>query len=297
MAFYDAIKYVIYNNNNMLIFSALMPALLVWHYPITWWRSMGKKKKQYYIVVEGQKPGLYNQWFDEGGAADQIEGYPRAIYKGFYTLEDAVWWLKQFNEETLAKLPPDLADLLTSSEIGPTHTENLETILKTGKVVIYTDGGANPNPGPGGYGVVLRYKGHKKELSGGFRLTTNNRMELLACIEGLRALKQECEVVLYSDSKYIVNSVMQGWAKRWQANGWNKDKKRKIKNVDLWEQLLELCEQHNVEFKWVRGHVGVPDNEKCDRLATEASRKHNLSVDIAYEAGETQMGTLPLFSS
>lgn len=258
---------------------------------------MGKKKKQYYIIVEGHKTGIYNQWFGEGGAADQVEGYPKAIYKGFYTLEDAVLWLKQLNEKTLAKLPPDLAGLLTSPEIGPTHTENLETILKTGKVVIHTDGGADPNPGPGGYGVVLRYKGHKKELSGGFRLTTNNRMELLACIKGLRALKQECDVVLYSDSKYIVNSVMQGWAKRWQANGWKKGKKRKIKNVDLWKQLLELCKQHNVEFKWIRGHVGVPDNEKCDQLAAEASRKHDLSIDVAYETGETQKGTLPLFSS
>ena len=258
---------------------------------------MGKKKKQYYIVVKGRKPGLYSQWFGQDGAADQVEGYPQAVYKGFHTLEDAVGWLRQFSEETITKFPPELGDLLTSPEISPTPIDDLEAILETDHVVIFTDGGADPNPGPGGYGVVLRFKGFKKELSAGFRLTTNNRMELLACIEGLRALKQKCEVLLFSDSKYIVDSVMGGWARRWQANGWKKDKKTMIKNVDLWEQLLVLCERHDVEFKWIRGHVGIPDNERCDRLAAKASLKRNLSVDTAYEAGETQMGTLPLFSS
>ncbi len=258
---------------------------------------MSKKKKQHYIVVEGRKPGIYNKWFGESGAADQVEGYPKAIYKGFYTLEDAVCWLKQLSEETLAKLPPDLLDLLASSGIEQTHTESIGAILETGRVVIHTDGGADPNPGPGGYGVVLRYKEHKRELSGGFLSTTNNRMELLACIEGLRALKHKCEVVLYSDSKYIVDSVMRGWAIRWKANGWKKGKKRKAKNVDLWEQLLELCEQHSVEFKWVRGHNGIPDNERCDQLAAEAARRRDLSADVAYETGKTQMETLPLFSS
>jgi ribonuclease HI len=245
--------------------------------------TMSKKKKQYYIVVNGRKPGIYNEWFGQGGAADQVEGYPKAIYKGFHTLENAIGWLKESSAETLATLPPDLADLLTFPEIGPTHAESIEAILETGRVVIYADGGADPNPGPGGYGVVLRYQEHRKELSGGFRLTTNNRMELLACIEGLRALSKKCAVVLYSDSRYIVDSVMQGRARRWQANGWQRDKTFQARNVDLWEQLLELCEQHSVEFKWIRGHAGIPDNERCDQLATKAARRRDLPPDVAFE--------------
>jgi ribonuclease HI len=130
----------------------------------------------------------------------------------------------------------------------------------------------------------LRCKEHRKELSGGFRRTTNNRMELLACIEGLRALKRRCTVVLYSDSKYVVNGMSKGWAERWQARGWELSNGQDVKNADLWQQLVELCQQHDVEFRWVRGHSGNQDNERCDQLAMAAAQGKDLATDVVYEA-------------
>jgi ribonuclease HI len=254
-----------------------------------------KQKKQYYVVVSGYRPGLYTSWFGKGGAAEQVKGFPQAVYRGFYSLAEAATWLASQEDELLIQLPPDLQDLLEQDHFAD-QWESPESLLEAGKVVIYTDGGAIDNPGPGGYGVVLRYKGHRKELSGGFRSTTNNRMELLACIEGLKALKNPCEVVLCSDSRYVVNGITKGWAKKWQANGWKLSKKRKAENVDLWEQLLALCEQHAVEFRWVRGHAGNPDNERCDQLAMQAASRPNLPPDAAFETGTTQDASVSLFS-
>ncbi len=150
-------------------------------------------------------------------------------------------------------------------------------------VTIYTDGGSLGNPGPGGYGVVLRYNGERKELSGGFRHTTNNRMELMAAIVALQALMQPCAVTLYTDSQYLVNAMMQGWARRWQANGWKRNKKDRALNPDLWERLLTLCDQHQVEFVWVRGHAGNAENERCDELAVQAANGTALPADSGYE--------------
>ena len=150
------------------------------------------------------------------------------------------------------------------------------------EVDIYTDGACINNPGPGGYGVVLLYNQHRKELSGGFRLTTNNRMEMMAAIVGLAALKTRCAVTLYTDSQYLVNAVMQGWAKKWQANGWKRNKRDPAKNPDLWEQLLNLCANHDVRFVWVKGHAGIRENECCDRLAVQAAKQKNLPVDPGY---------------
>ncbi len=150
------------------------------------------------------------------------------------------------------------------------------------QVVIYTDGACSGNPGPGGYGVVLLYNGHRKELSGGFRKTTNNRMELLGAIEGLRALKDRCSVRLHTDSQYVVNAIQKGWAAKWKANGWMRNKTDKAVNPDLWEQLLQLCKQHKVEFIWVRGHAGNVENERCDQLAVAAAQQPNLPVDEGY---------------
>ena len=152
------------------------------------------------------------------------------------------------------------------------------------RVVIYTDGACSGNPGPGGYGVVMLYDGYRKELSGGFRLTTNNRMEMLAAIEGLRALKERCAVTLYSDSQYLINAIQQGWAVRWRANGWMRNKKEKAVNPDLWAQLLDLCARHEVEFVWVRGHAGNVENERCDQLAVAASQHRDLPADEVYES-------------
>jgi ribonuclease HI len=151
------------------------------------------------------------------------------------------------------------------------------------KVIIYTDGGCSPNPGPGGYGVVLLYREHRQELSGGYRITTNNRMELTAAIRGLQALKERCDVTLFSDSQYVVNGITKGWARRWKSKGWIKGDKRPAENIDLWEDLLSLCESHTVRFEWIRGHNGHAENECCDRLAGAALRRPDLSSDSTYE--------------
>ena len=134
-------------------------------------------------------------------------------------------------------------------------------------VEIFTDGACSGNPGPGGYGAILRVGGHIKEISGGEAQTTNNRMELMGVISALSALKYPCDVVLTTDSKYVVDSVTKGWAKGWKAKGWIKSDKKPALNVDLWEKLLDLLEVHNVRFVWVKGHAGHPENERCDQLA------------------------------
>ena len=151
------------------------------------------------------------------------------------------------------------------------------------KVTIYTDGGCSPNPGPGGYGIVLIYGEQRRELSGGYRSTTNNRMELTAAIRGLQALKEPCDVTLFSDSQYVVNGITKGWARRWKSKGWIKSDKRPAENIDLWEDLLNLCETHTVRFEWIRDHNGHAENECCDRLAGDASRRQDLPIDSIYE--------------
>ena len=154
---------------------------------------------------------------------------------------------------------------------------------KLKRIVIYTDGACIGNPGPGGYGVVLLYDNHRKELSGGFQLTTNNRMEIMAVIVGLRVLKYKCDVTIYSDSRYVVDAVTKGWAKRWQVNNWKRNKRDKALNPDLWEKLLELCDQHKIKFNWVRGHSGNVENERCDQLALQAAQQEDLPPDLGYE--------------
>ncbi|MBQ8732657.1 MAG: ribonuclease HI [Oscillospiraceae bacterium] len=144
----------------------------------------------------------------------------------------------------------------------------------TEPVEIFTDGACSGNPGPGGYGVILKYKGTEKELSGGDPNTTNNRMELLAAITGLEALKRPCKVRLYSDSKYVIDALKLGWAEKWQKNGWMRNKKDPALNPDLWERLLDLVRIHDVELIWVKGHAGHPENERCDRLAVEAAERN-----------------------
>lgn len=151
------------------------------------------------------------------------------------------------------------------------------------EVTIYTDGACSGNPGPGGYGVVLIYGQHRKELSGGYRLTTNNRMEMMAAIVGLEALKFPCAVNLYTDSRYLVDAMTQGWAKKWQLNGWKRNQKDQAKNPDLWERLLAVSGQHDVRFLWVKGHAGDEENECCDRLAVKAAQEPDLLSDFGYE--------------
>lgn len=140
-------------------------------------------------------------------------------------------------------------------------------------VTLYTDGACSGNPGPGGWGVVLMYGAHKKELSGGERNTTNNRMELTAVIMGLEALNEPCRVELYSDSEYVIDALQKGWAKSWRSRNWIKGDKKPALNPDLWARLLDLCEEHTLHFHWVKGHAENPYNNRCDELAVSEWQK------------------------
>lgn len=141
------------------------------------------------------------------------------------------------------------------------------------EVTIYTDGACSGNPGAGGWGTILVYKGIEKEMSGGEAETTNNRMELTAVIEGLKALKEPCKVKVITDSQYVSNGITLGWAESWKKNGWRKKDKKPALNPELWDALLTEISRHEVTFEWVRGHDGHPENERCDRLAVAESQK------------------------
>lgn len=154
------------------------------------------------------------------------------------------------------------------------------------KVAIYTDGACSGNPGPGGYGVVLEYGKQTRELSGGFARTTNNRMEIMAVIVGLSALKEPCEVTVISDSRYVVDAIQKGWVKKWRAQGWMRNKRDKALNVDLWEKLLPLLDKHRVTLTWIKGHNHHPQNERCDRLAVEAATQPDLPKDVRRPASK-----------
>jgi ribonuclease HI len=149
-------------------------------------------------------------------------------------------------------------------------------------VEVFTDGACLGNPGPGGYGIILKYGDKRKELSGGFRRTTNNRMELMGAIKALEALKEPCAVTLFSDSEYLVSSVSKGWAVNWRQNGWRR-KGGAVPNWDLWRRLLDLCEKHQLTFRWVEGHAGHVENERCDELAVAAAKSAAFEIDLGYE--------------
>ncbi len=163
-------------------------------------------------------------------------------------------------------------------------------MAKLPEAVIYTDGACIGNPGPGGYGVVVIRGDRRKELSGGFRRTTNNRMELTAAIMGLKELDQTSRVKLTSDSQYLIKGMNLGWAREWRAKGY-----KKKKNPDLWEQLLTLCDRHEVTFTWVQGHAGNPENERCDQLSVQAAGRRNLPADEVFERSEEEEKPLTLF--
>jgi len=167
----------------------------------------------------------------------------------------------------------------------------VEIMSELREVTIYTDGSCVGNPGPGGYGVVLQYGNYKKELSGGFRLTTSNRMEIMAAIAGFEVLKEPCSVTLYSDSKYLVDAMTEGWVRRWKLNNWWRNKKERAANIDLWDRLLDLCVQHIANFVWIKGHAGHQWNEKCDALSWKAANQDNLRIDEGYEEHEDQSVT------
>ena len=149
-------------------------------------------------------------------------------------------------------------------------------------IEVYADGSCLGNPGPGGYGVVMMHDGHRKELSGGFKHTTNNRMEILAAIKALEAVKERCHVILHTDSQYVVKAINEGWAEKWKSKGWKTAGNKPAMNPDLWQRLLRACLDHKVEFKWVKGHSGVVGNERADELAKEAAMGADLAEDAGY---------------
>lgn len=236
------------------------------------------KKKKYYAVNRGRVRGIYTEWFGDRGAEKQVRGYPGAIYKGFATLAEAEAYLETKPAGKSTRGPGK-----TSSRAVHKPKAHRPEPVEDGKNVVYTDGGALSNPGPGGYGVVITAGGVTRELSKGFRLTTNNRMELMACIAGLSAFNEPAAILLCSDSKYVINGITKGWAKKWQANGWMRTKTEPALNPDLWDLLLKQCHKHDVEFRWVKGHAGVAGNERCDALATMAASQSNLLPDRSYE--------------
>ncbi len=151
-------------------------------------------------------------------------------------------------------------------------SERIKRFMK--RIAIYTDGACSGNPGPGGWGAILKYRDVCKELSGGQADTTNNRMELTGVIRALELLKEPCEIDLYSDSKYVMDGLSKGWAKSWRARGWVKSDKKPALNSDLWARLLDLCEEHTLHYHWIKGHAGHPENERCDALAVQAASRY-----------------------
>lgn len=228
---------------------------------------MGRKKRKYYAVVKGHRPGIYREWEGNSGAQIQVRGYPGALFRSFQSRREAEEWLKS----------------------GGQSRSPLSEIVSAGnRVVIYTDGGARDNPGPGGYGAVLLFGDQRIELSGGYRLTTNNRMELLACIKALMYFTKPGTIDLYSDSRYVVDGINKKWALRWRENHWMRNKDEPAENADLWARLLELTEFHQVTFHWIRGHAGHPENERCDALAGKMMDRPDLPEDRNYIDGKTR---------
>ena len=257
-------------------------------------------KKEFYAVVRGINPGIYTSWFGEGGAECQVKGFSNPLFQGFKTLNEAEEWYTANKDSSSAPsknkgakrfktkaVTPDNSELQTVRSVNGDH--RTESLSKVPRIVIYTDGGCSCNPGPGGYGIVCIEGNIKKEYSGGFRKTTNNRMELMACLVALKALRSRQTATIYSDSKYVVEGINKGWAEKWKANDWMRTKQEKAENVDLWSELLKLCDKHTVVFKWVKGHAGNPENERCDKLALRAMSKQGLPPDKNYEQGKTRI--------
>lgn len=256
---------------------------------------MSGQKKHFYVVVKGRSPGIYTRWSGAGGAEEQVKGFVGAVYRGFVTREAAEAYHRSGGKIVSAPEPkwvgPELASAGGAPLSPPRLTEapalEYQKDLRAGKVVIFTDGASTGNPGPGGYGAVILLGDSRKEISGGFRCTTNNRMELLGCITALRELDHPTPVILYSDSQYVVNAVQKGWARRWQKNGWMRrpsadGQSHPAENVDLWEEMLGLLDRLEVEFRWVKGHAEHPENERCDVLAVQAAHRRGLPPDPGF---------------
>jgi len=244
-------------------------------------------KSKIYVVAQGKTPGVYRSWAGVGQAQEQVQGYPGAVYKSFPSAGQAIAWLETVPHrssvmDALEKMPRGAAPSKRSGSSSGSTFDGHEKDLADGKAVIYTDGGCLGNPGPGGYAAVVLQGDERQELSGGYKRTTNNRMEVLACIKGLEALPAGSDVVLISDSKYTVDAMTKGWAKKWRSKNWMRTPTDAAKNPDLWERMLDVCEARKVSFRWVKGHAGTEENERCDELAVAASKGDDLDVDEGF---------------
>ncbi len=227
-------------------------------------------KKKFYAVASGRETGIFSTWPE---AEAQVKGFGGAKFKGFVSRAEAEAWV---------------ADPGCSQKKRPSRkkAQTPQVISSGADIEIYTDGGAINNPGPGGYGAVLVVAGEMHELSGGYLHTTNNRMELMACIKGISALpRRDGTVALFSDSKYVVNGISKGWAVGWRKRGWLKSDGKPAINSDLWAELLDLIDGLDIRFHWVKGHAGHPLNERCDRLAVQSARGKSLQEDRGYGEG------------
>ncbi|MCK5738943.1 ribonuclease HI [bacterium] len=233
------------------------------------------KKKKWYVVFTGHQPGVYDVWFGDAGAEVQIKSYPGAKFKGYPSRSEAEGAFANFLNNGVNPIKNSRKNTLPKQVL-------LDFPLDKNTFILYTDGGSIGNPGPGGYGAVLKSTADTEEFSGGYRLTTNNRMEIIGCIVGLSHTPAGAKVTVYSDSRYVVNTCTKGWARRWQANNWMRTRTESAINADLWEQMLELLDQRQVKFEWVKGHAGNPLNERCDKLANSTARKSNLPPDPGY---------------
>lgn len=241
---------------------------------------LGAKRKNFYAVARGRVPGIYRSWEE---AEKQVKGFSRAKYEGFVSLKEAKAFLE---EAAAAKEDPD-----DFEEEPPIPSSEEEILLHTpDEILIFSDGCALGNPGPGGYGVIVIHEnGEREELSQGFSLTTNNRMELLGAIAGLRFVRNKAaEVLISSDSSYLVNGMEKGWAKGWKRRGWKKADGKPALNTDLWSELLDLAAEKKVSFLWIRGHAGHPENERCDVLAKNAAGGKDLPPDTGYAPVQIQ---------
>ena len=227
---------------------------------------------KFYAVAKGIKTGIFTTWPE---AERQVRGVAGAMYKSFKTREEAEAFIANPSYGSKKKS----GKAAGSGSAGKGSSASPKTYSED-TIVVYTDGGAIGNPGPGGYGAVIK---DGEQFSGGFNLTTNNRMELMAVIIVLESLQGEKNpIVLHSDSRYVLNGITKGWAKGWKKRGWKKSDGNPAVNPDLWARLLDLLPALNIKFQWVKGHAGDPLNEACDQLANSTARMEGLPDDVEY---------------
>lgn len=226
-------------------------------------------KKKFYAVAVGRRSGIFTDW---PSAEAQVRGVAGAKYMSFPSREEASAWLENpvYGKKEHCR-----------NGHGPAQVRPEQ---RPGAIIVFTDGGCINNPGPGGYGIVIEEGLARREMSGGYRLTTNNRMEMTAALVALESLRQcGSPIDLYSDSSYLVNGITKGWARKWRNNGWCKADGGVVMNVDLWQRLLLLADALDVRFHWLKGHAGNEGNERCDKLAVAAARAPELPVDGGYQ--------------